>query len=158
MNLIKNKKGFTLIELLLVIAIIGILAAIVIIAVNPNKQLLDARNAQRKTDIKTILDAAYQYSLDNSGAMPNGAQGGSCVAIPTAPTAALEIMKTSGTCAATLTNLVDITNNEKYLTSIPVDPTGGVNAQGTGYFIQKTANGRITVSTQKESTTFSVTR
>jgi prepilin-type N-terminal cleavage/methylation domain-containing protein len=151
----KTKKGFTLIELLLVIAILGILAAIVIIAVNPNKQLLDARNAQRKNDINTVLNAMYQYGIDNNGTItstqfPN---------LPTAPTAAKEICKTGGTCGATLVDLSALSLNEKYLTSIPLDPTGGVDAtNGTGYFLQKTANGRITVSTQKESTSFTVTK
>ena len=44
----QKPSGFTLIEILLVVALIALLAGIVIIAVNPNKQLADGRNARRR--------------------------------------------------------------------------------------------------------------
>ena len=65
-----SRKGFTLIELLLVIGIIAILAAIVIVAINPTRQLGQARNAQRNSDVNTLLNAIWQYAIDNSGNMP----------------------------------------------------------------------------------------
>ncbi|MFH1188720.1 MAG: LamG domain-containing protein, partial [bacterium] len=66
------KKGFTLLEVLLVVGAIAIISSIVIIAINPSKQLAEARNAQRETDVKAILDALYQYSIDNHGQFPSG--------------------------------------------------------------------------------------
>lgn len=65
-----KQKGFTLIEILLVVGAIAILAGIVILAINPTKQLADTRDAQRRSDIRTILDALYQYSIDNKGNFP----------------------------------------------------------------------------------------
>lgn len=67
-----SKKGFTLLEILLVVAAIAILAGIVIVAINPGKQLADTRNATRQSDVKTISDAIYQYSFDHGGVFPSG--------------------------------------------------------------------------------------
>ena len=143
----KKKKGFTLIEILLVIAILAILAGIVIIAVNPFKQLADARNSQRRADATTILNAVYQYTVDNNGSLP--------ASITTTPTAACA---TGGTCTGII-DLSVLTANEKYLVSLPKDPSSGTT-NSTGYNISKSANGRVTVAapSAENSVTISVTR
>ncbi|MFH1188652.1 MAG: LamG-like jellyroll fold domain-containing protein [bacterium] len=66
------QKGFTLLEVLLVVAALGILAATVILAINPGKQLSQTRDAQRWSDVNTILNATYQYAIDHSGSLPSG--------------------------------------------------------------------------------------
>ncbi len=64
LNHSNKQKGFTLLELLLVIAIIAILAAIVIVAINPARQLAQARNAQRASDLNALHKAVQQYYID----------------------------------------------------------------------------------------------
>jgi prepilin-type N-terminal cleavage/methylation domain-containing protein len=66
----KNQKGFTLIELLIVIGIIAILAAAVIIAINPGRQFEQAREATRWSHVNSIANAVYSYAIDNGGNFP----------------------------------------------------------------------------------------
>lgn len=142
-----RKNGFTLIEVLLVIGLIAILAAIVILAVNPAKQLADARNAQRRVDVNTILNASYQYAIDNNGTIP-----------ATITTTATAVCKTGGSCAG-LIDLSVLTTDEKYLTSIPFDPSTSTT-NSTNYNINKTANNRVTVAAPgaENGVTITVTR
>src|SRR3990167_10752835 len=118
-------RCFTLLEILLVVAAIAILAGIVILAINPSKQLGDTRNAQRRSDVTTILNAVYQYSIDNNGNFP-----GSLDSVPTSA----QILGTAGSgcdtaCTATTTvaaclNLVS-TLVPTYIVGVPEDPTTG---------------------------------
>src|SRR3990167_2861309 len=57
----KKFFGFTLIELLIVIAVLGILAAAVLVAVNPAKRTRQARDAARKNDIGSLATAIQAY-------------------------------------------------------------------------------------------------
>lgn len=58
----KNKAGFTLIELLVVIAIIGLLASVVLLALNSARA--KSRDAKRLADIRQIASAMELYFND----------------------------------------------------------------------------------------------
>lgn len=153
----QNKKGFTLIEVLLVIVIIAILAAIVLVAVNPAKQIADSNNAQRDSNVNAILNALWQYGIDNSGNVDGADENG---------------VLTDGLAATALgdnvaNDIVDLYDAlvPAYIADMPLDPTTNTftdwDDYDTGYEIAKSAaNGRITVSAPnaQNGQTISVTR
>jgi prepilin-type N-terminal cleavage/methylation domain-containing protein len=160
-----NNKGFTLLEILLVVAAIGILAGIVIIAINPSKQLGDTNNAARRTDVNTMINAVYQYALDNNGTFPSGIPGG-----PGAdgPANYPRVLGTAGsgcdsTCTATSTQAacVDLSSDivPTYVVGIPADPRYG-SAANTDYYIRRMSTNRIIVGScdPEQGATISVTR
>lgn len=146
--LTKKRAGFTLIEVLLVVAIIAILAGIVILAINPGKQLADSRNAQRRSDVNTIINGIYQYSIDNNGNLPT-----------TITTTATDICSTGAADCTGLVDLTVLTSSGRYLQSIPRDPSTG-DATNTNYTVVRDANGRITVAAPdaEQGQTISVSR
>lgn len=129
-------RGFTLIEILVVIGIIAVLAAIVIVAINPARQFAQARDTQRVSDVSAISNAIGQYMADHRGDLP-GSLGDTATEI-----------STSGE---------DICGDlvPKYMAALPVDPNTGDgvavtdcdSSYSTGYEVKQDATTkRVTVS------------
>ena len=135
----QNKRGFTLVEILIVIAIIGILAAMVIISINPNRQFKSARDTQRLTNLSTILNAIGQNIAEHKGIF---ICNGSALAFPTASTTIKNGGFDLAPCLVT-----------DYLQALPYDPTAAgafytsTTSYNTGYeILQDSATGRITIA------------
>jgi prepilin-type N-terminal cleavage/methylation domain-containing protein len=131
-----GQAGFTLIEILVVIGIIAILAAVVIIAINPARQFAQARDSQRSSNVNAILNGVWQRMVDNRGVW-DPTCGALTVNLPAAP--AVEI--------GTDVGLIDLEACivPTYLPSMVADPTAVDASLNTEYTIVVDAGGRITV-------------
>lgn len=61
------RKGFTLVELLIVIAILGTLAVVVLVAINPVQQLAKTRDTGRKSTAQQLGHSMEAYAVTNNG-------------------------------------------------------------------------------------------
>jgi prepilin-type N-terminal cleavage/methylation domain-containing protein len=133
-------RAFTLIEILIVIGIIAVLAAIVIIAINPAKQFAQARNTQRESNVNAILNAIGQRMADNKGVFQGqfGAGEFTCPELPTA-TSTIFMGDVGGGSGTNLSCLVPT-----YLPAFPVDPVLAAG-NNTGYTVRMDQVGRVSV-------------
>ncbi len=69
----RETLAFTLIELLIVIAIIGILAALILVALNT--LLPNSRDAKRAAEASEIVKALKSYAVDHNGTYPGQGTG-----------------------------------------------------------------------------------
>ncbi len=125
-----KKRGFTLIELLIVIGIIAILAAAVIVAINPGQQFAQARDGARESHINTLYNALISYQISS---------GGNWGELSSEVTPGFDEICNTNLEPSNCDGLADLSDlaESGHINQIPVDPQGGVSetADGTGYFI-----------------------
>jgi len=144
------RKGFTLIELLIVIAIIGFLAAAILVAVDPVKRIQDSRDSRRSEEAYSVLNAILNKQVDDrrlyegettapvdantasSQVIVRTTAGVNCTIPGTAPTCPGDgsslSLDTSGALSCVVL-LDDNTSNatglvDVYISELPIDPIG----------------------------------
>ncbi|MCL5006657.1 MAG: type II secretion system GspH family protein [Patescibacteria group bacterium] len=127
-----SKKGFTLIELLIVIAIIGILAAVVVLVLNPAQLLAQARDSRRVQDLDNLNTAIGTWLADVS------TSSWAAVLNCTSGTA----WPASGTCTTVTSRAVDSTgwvpinfnamSTGAPISVLPLDPSNGSTSCSSG--------------------------
>lgn len=134
-------SGFTLIELLIVIAILGILAAAVLVAVNPAKRQKQARDSARKNDIGQMATALQAYfTTPGQGLYPanSGAPGGLTALTASGDLKQLPTDPTDATANYTYTVAGNL--SEAAIYDILEDPTN--TAAGTYAWCWRSATGK----------------
>lgn len=151
----KKTKGFTLVELLVVMAIIGVLAAIVI--VNLNESQKRSRDSRRKSDLNTILTGMMLYYDDHNTFSLSGCNCG---------------YNNEGrgwfnyVGGAYTTSIAEYLKSSNYLNNIIIDPSGDTSCSGTNgscetndqhtymlhYDMNHTPSKKVTVYARMEST------
>src|SRR3989344_8810654 len=148
----KAKRGFTLMEILVAVAIVGILSTIMIVSVNPGRQLAKARDTERQTHLVGILSAILQYSQEHSGDLPDTDGDPTTSNFPT-----------SATCIGTAVACFDLAGAGEtgetivpvFMVAMPEDPkyADPTDPQSdTGYTIYVDVNGRLHTSAVGEIT------
>lgn len=147
-----KQKGFTLIEILIGIALLAILLALVVAAINPARRFQDARNTQRFSDVTAIMDSINLNMLANNGVF-------TCAS--PLPSSTTNMASTGGY------NICPCVVTPGYIASMPVDPSSGsgggqltCGTYDTQYeVVQSTSTLVITVSApDAEDETISISR
>jgi len=137
-----RQKSFTLVELLIVVTILAILASAVIVVINPRQRFAQVRDSTREQHLQSLQTALYSYQTDHGGFFVD-------ISLPATPTEICNTDKVNPSECGSLVNLSPLVPG--YLSNLPVDPRGGIDSKGTGYFVAL-INDAISLSAPKAET------
>ena len=151
---VRKQQGFTLIEILVVIGLIALLAAIIIVAINPAKRFAEGRNSQRQANLEAISNAIGQKLADDKGVIDDGNSSTTSDCLKNVPQLSTDVALpiTSDTNGKTIGTGTDDANLSclvpEYLAKMPTDPK-----DNSGYKIFRNKNGRFVIYAPKTETT-----
>ncbi|PSO44170.1 MAG: hypothetical protein BRC23_01750 [Parcubacteria group bacterium SW_4_49_11] len=119
------------------VAAIGILAGIVVVAINPQRQLGKVRDAERQSEVGAIQDGIKQYASDTDGRYPSGIEVKTYKEV--CDTEAVD----PSSCPSDYVDLSELV--PKQLAAIPRDPQASDTNEDTGYEVARDGNGNVTV-------------
>lgn len=169
------RRGFTLIELLIVIAVVAILSIIVILTINPTQLLMQARDANRLSDMATMNTAVSIFLAQSTNSLGNGNTVYVSIPDPTATSTAgdqcqgLGLLSLPGSyayhCAASSTyrntdgtGWVPInfsTLSASPIGQLPIDPTN--TSSSRFYYTYETSGTQYEFTMVPESTKYKIT-
>lgn len=118
----KNQQGFTLIELLVVIAIIGLLASVVLLALNSARQ--KSRDAKRVADIRQIQSGLELYFNDCNAYPATAAIAGATPANNIGGGKLMQGTASAGTCSGGgFVSATTASVGAVYIAQLPFAPT-----------------------------------
>ncbi|PIT95366.1 hypothetical protein COT98_00120 [Candidatus Falkowbacteria bacterium CG10_big_fil_rev_8_21_14_0_10_39_9] len=139
-----NQRAFTVLQMITAFFMIGLLIVLIILIIDPQRQLAETRNARRVGDSEALLSALNQYVIDHNE-VPLGIDGD--LRVLGTDSSGCDIncwdklsikVKASG-CLDLQSSLIP-----KYLINIPTDPLLGTN-EITYYAVRRTSNNRLAV-------------
>lgn len=151
---VETERGFTLVEVMLVIGLIGILAGMVIVAINPARQFKVARDTERQTHLLALMNAVNANMSEHAGVFTcSGASFD-------LPTTTMKFVSSDAGGVDIRDCLVPI-----YIGELPKDPRSGrafVAGSGynTGYLlgVSSTTNGLMLQAQGEIDTEISISR
>ena len=127
-----NKKGFTLIELMVVVAIIGLLSTLAVVALGSARE--KARDSKRLSDVKQVQTALELYYTDNN--------------LYPVEASAVILGATNYACLNSASGLTTANCSDAYMGQVPADPLAAqdytyLSADGSTYEIALTLEGAM---------------
>lgn len=153
------KKGFTLIELLIVIAILGVLAVVVLVAINPVQQFARTRDAGRMSSVTQLGRAVQAYYTSHNGTYPTDAEftndatnvlvtSGEISQLPSPVSysvGGITGCDTDGWCYNTNTTNFVLYSVLEANVNRTINPTAGCNGTNTAYAVFSSQEGRTCI-------------